>query len=313
MKPAIKHPGTLGTSGASRLKLFFLLITLIILAVIFFRMPRPCQEPLSYRIGTVDDRFGLSRQEFTGLVGKAASIWGKPFSRELFRAEPKGMIEVNLIYDYRQEAADKLKNLSYRIENTKSSYDDLKLRFENLKSEYEQKKEALVSDFNAYNIRVGSFNAEVESTRQQRGAPEHVQRRLMMEKEELNSIRENLQTRQEEQKKIVDTINSMMVVINEIATNYNFDLVNYRDVGNKLGDEFYEGNYLSKGGKQTITIYKYDSSDRLVRVIAHEFGHALGLNHNDNTEAIMYRLIQSDSTGLTPADVTALKTRCGGS
>ena len=313
MKPAIKHPGTLGTSGASRLKLFFLLITLIILAVIFFRMPRPCQEPLSYRIGTVDDRFGLSRQEFTGLVGKAASIWGKPLSRELFGAEPKGMIEVNLIYDYRQEAADKLKNLSYSIENTKSSYDDLKLRFENLKSEYEQKKEALMSDFNAYNARVGSFNAEVESTRQQRGAHEHVQRRLMMEKEELNSIRENLQTRQEEQKKIADTINSMMVVINEIATNYNFDLVNYRDVGNKLGDEFCEGNYLSKGGKQTITIYKYDSSDRLVRVIAHEFGHALGLNHNDNTEAIMYRLIQSDSTRLTPADVTALKTRCGGS
>jgi predicted Zn-dependent protease len=84
-------------------------------------------------------------------------------------------------------------------------------------------------------------------------------------------------------------------------------------VGNKLGDEFCEGNYLSKGGKQTITIYKYDSSNRLVRVIAHEFGHALGLNHNDNTEAIMYRLIQSDSTRLTPADVTALKTRCGGS
>jgi len=311
MKPAIKHPGRLGISGTSRLRILFLLITLIILVVIFFRTPRPCQEPLTYRIGTIDERFGLSRQEFAEAVGKAASIWGKPFSRDLFREDPKGIIEVNLIYDYRQEASDKLKNLNYKIENTKSSYDDLKFHFENLKSEYEQKNAALASDFNTYNARVSAYNAGIQSGRQRGGVSEHSYKRLMAEKDELNSIHQNLQERREEMKRMADTINSMVVVINEIATNYNFDVVNYRDEGTRLGTEFCEGNYTSKDGRQTITIYQFDNGGRLVRVLAHEFGHALGLIHNNNREAIMYRLNQSDSLELAPADIAALKTRCG--
>ena len=311
MKPAIKHPGGFGTSGISRVRIFFLLITLIILVIIFFRTPRPCQEPLTYRIGTIDERFGLSRQEFAEAVGKAASIWRKPLSRDLFREEPKGIIEVNLVYDYRQEASDKLKHLNYKIENTKSSYDNLKSRFENLKSEYEQKKTILDDDFNVYNARVGAFNAGIQSGRQRGGISEQSYKRLMMEKEELDALHENLQMRQEEMKNMADTINSLIVVINEIATNYNFEVVHYRDEGDRLGTEFCEGNYTSKDGKQTITIYQFDNGERLVRVLAHEFGHALGLIHNNSREAIMFRLNQSDSRELAPADIAALKTRCG--
>jgi predicted Zn-dependent protease len=300
-------------SGTSRLRIFFLLITLIILVIFYFRTPHPCKEPLTYRIGTIDERFGLSRQEFVEAVGKAASIWGKPFSRDLFREDPNGIIEVNLVYDYRQEASDKLKNLNYKIENTKNSYDDLKSRFENLKSEYEQKSTALAGDFNIYNIRANAFNAVIQSGRQRGGISEQSYKQLMTEKEELDAMHGNLKMQQEEMKNMADTINSLVVVINEIATNYNFDIVNYRDENNRLGTEFCEGNYTSKDGKQTITIYQFDNGGRLVRVLAHEFGHALGLIHNNSREAIMYRLNQSDSLELAPADIAALKARCGDS
>ena len=133
----------------------------------------------------------------------------------------------------------------------------------------------------------------------------------MTEKEELDAMYENLHMRQEEMKQMTDIINSLVVVINEIATNYNLEVVNSRDEGNRLGTEFCEGNYTSKDGKQTITIYQFDNGERLVRVLAHELGHALGLIHNNSPEAIMYRLNQSDSLELAPADIAALKTRCG--
>jgi len=286
---------------------------LTVLVIIFFRIPGPCQEPLTYRIGKVDERFGLSRQEFADSVRKAASVWAVPFSREFFREDPKGAIEINLIYDYRQEATDRLKGLNYRIDNTKNSHDELKRRFENLKSEYEQKNTELANDFSIYNSQVGALNAEIESRQRQGGITEDVYKRLMMEKGELNTIRANLMSRQEEMKKMMETINSMVVVINEIATNYNLELVDYQDAGKKLGSEFCEGNYESKGGKQTITIYQFDNGDRLARVLVHEFGHALGLKHNDNPSAVMHRLIQSDSLELAPDDITALKAWCGGS
>ena len=275
MKPAISHPGIPGSSGRSSLRVFLLLVTLIALVIVYYRMPRPCQEPLTYRIGTVDARFGLSRQEFVDSVGKAASIWEKPYARALFRDEPKGAIEINLIYDYRQEAADKLKKLHYAIGTTKGTYDDMKVRFENLKAEYERKKSALVSDSNAYNRRLGAYNAEIESGRQRGAVTEAVYRRMEAERGELNNTRESLQARQEEVRVIADILNNMTVVINDIAANYNLDVVKSQDTGKRLGSEFCGGDYVSKDGKKTITIYQFDDENRLIRVLAHEFCHAL--------------------------------------
>lgn len=310
MKPAISHPGSPGSSGRSSLRVYLLLIILIVVAIIYYRMPRPCQEPLTYRIGTVDPRFGLSRQEFSYSAGKAASIWGKPYARALFREQHDGKIEINLVYDYRQEAADKLKKLHYTIGTTKGTYDDMKVRFQNLKAEFERKNSALASDSSLYNRRLAAYHAEIEAGRQRSTVTEAVYRRLTAEKGELNSMRESLQKSQEELKVMADILNNMTIVINDIAANYNLEIVKSQDTGKRLGSEFCGGDYVSKDGKQTITIYQFDDENRLVRVLAHEFGHALGLKHNDNPRAIMYRLMQSDSLDLAQDDIAALKERC---
>ncbi len=310
MEPAIGNSGIAGTSGRSSLGVSFLLILLIAMAVIYYGFARPCREPLTYRIGTVDARFGLSRQDFAESAGRAASIWGKPHGRPLFREESDGKIEINLLYDYRQEAADKLKKLHYAIGTTKGTYDDMKVRFENLKTEFERKKAALANDFNVYQRRVSVYNAKIQAGHQQGAVTEAVYRRLTGEKDELQDMRDRLQVRQEELKMIADVLNNMTVVINDIAHNYNLEVIDSQDAGKRLGSEFCGGDYVSKDGKKTITVYQFDDNERLVRVLAHEFGHALGLKHNDNPDAIMYRMMQSSSLNLAPDDIAALKDRC---
>lgn len=286
-----------------------LLVVLSIVVAASVKASKSCQRPITYRMGKVDERFNLSREKFGTAVKMAADIWSKPFQKDFFREDANGAIEVNVVYDYRQEATDKLKKLNYRIDNSRNTYEELKTRLETLKNEYESKRVSIDNDINDYNTRANALNNNIESWNKKGGAPQSVYVQLMKEKDELTSFRENLSVRQEDAKSLTDTINSLVVVINEIASYNNLDLLDQQIIGNTLGREFCEGIYEYRNGKRTITIYQYDNERRLVRVLAHEFGHALGLNHSKNKESIMYPVIQSDSLELTEDDVTALKER----
>jgi predicted Zn-dependent protease len=63
-----------------------------------------------------------------------------------------------------------------------------------------------------------------------------------------------------------------------------------------------------------INIYQFHDESDLELVLAHELGHALGLNHVENPESVMYYLMEKqnlENIQLTTQDLQAIKNVCG--
>jgi predicted Zn-dependent protease len=84
----------------------------------------------------------------------------------------------------------------------------------------------------------------------------------------------------------------------------------YNNIGSGQETEFQEVVYKKDISGEEIIVYQYDNYTKLVRVLAHEFGHALGLGHFDSLSAIMYSVNQGNNLQLINGEISNLKSFC---
>jgi predicted nucleic acid-binding Zn-ribbon protein len=301
------------------------IISLVVLAFVIFyfhttlenywsylkRTYLPCKSPISYSLGEFDTRFGVSKADFLSAMKDAEAIWEKPIGKNLFDYSSGGNLKVNLIYDTRQETTSKLQSMGISLKSDRASYNEVKAKYDSVIATYNQQKIAFNNRVSAFEARKSAYEAEVVKINRRGGGDKATVDRLNAEREYLQSESSGIVSDQNRLNTYVDQINSLVSALNQLATTLNINVKNFNKVGDNLGGEFNEGLYkIDKNGEE-IDIYQFENRTKLVRVLAHELGHALGLDHNEDSKAIMYRLNNGINEKLTNTDLVALKALCG--
>jgi hypothetical protein len=267
-----------------------------------------CNVPISYQIGEVDPRFGISEDEVKNAVSGAESMWEDGTDRNLFTYSPEGRLVINFIYDERQELTNELDEYEELLDRKETMSDSVKVQYDTLVREYNALRTSYEASVDAYEAKLDDYNDEVAKWNARGGAPKDVYERLQSTKESLQDEEDRLQSRSRELNSLARKVNSVGSQGNSLVTDYN-SLVNEYNEKFDGGKEFTQGDYED----DVINIYEFGDEDELVVVLAHEMGHALGIEHVEGEASVMYHHMEAQvlEDGLSEYDRTAFTQSCG--
>lgn len=267
-----------------------------------------CKVPVSYRVGAVDERFALGQSEIRNVLSDAESIWEDATGRNLFSYDETADVTVNFVFDERQQATDAEEVARLSLDDQQEMSADIRAQYERMIAEYERVKASYQGRVRTYEERLAIHNEEVGTWNAQGGAPPDIFARLQREEKELSSESQNLNDIARQLNRLVASINALGERGNQAVAAYNEKVAWYnRLFGTER--EFTQGEYTGNA----INIYQFESIDELRRVLAHEFGHALSLEHVEGESSVMHYLMEGKyaDTMLSSADLAEYARVCG--
>lgn len=257
-------------------KIILLLIVLILLVVGYLNKTvlladannilyqSPCTTPKTFRIGSVDPRFNISKDDLIQDADVAASAWKNNQGMILLTYDPNSKMPINMVYDQRQYLDTQINNLNNQVTQQK---DSLKPQI----ADYQQKVAVFKKESTDLNTQIQYWNNKG-------GAPQDVYAGLVAKQHSLQQEAAQLQQMADQLNQSTDAYNQQIQQLNQKVDNYN-NVLTYKPE---------EGLYTKDGASEKIDIYFDNSQEELIHTLAHEMGHSLGLGHNNNSQSIMY-------------------------
>lgn len=279
----------------------------------FFVNTIPCEEPLTYSIGDIDTRFGINRKDVSEAMAVASELWSDALGKPTAIQSDESTVTVNFVYDDRQKLVDgefrfreRINSEQIRMNQMQAEYDQLRERFDRRSAEYVRFAEQTTEELNNLNEWVNGKNSgsgftesDVEQFERRKAAVEQMQNRVLNERRELDRLAAEINRETDRLNQKIDENNRLIDQYNEEYSGENrFTKATYQNT--------------PKGG--LITVNTFLNKSELTLILAHELGHALGLNHVANPKSVMYSLMGGQELfpviQFTQEDLHAIKRLC---
>lgn len=272
----------------------------------------PCAEPLTIKMGTVDDRFQIDQQTLVSVIREVAELWSSSFGKSVVVYSENAELEVDLVYAEEQQLTDSERQFRDRLQSESVSIDVMERQFNSREKEYEEDVRRYENDMEQLQISIDRLNQWVNIQNRNGGFNEDELRQYEYRKASvdeksaaLDQKKAELMIEAESMNRMLSDLNRRINSKNELVDEYNRTFTGER----KFTQGAYEWNETGK----SIRVFQFSSLDELRLVLAHEVGHALGLDHVENPSSVMYYLMgnqKENGLALTNEDIEALKVIC---
>lgn len=271
-----------------------------------------CSDPVTWRVGSIDSRFEIEQSDLKKIMTDVENLWSDAANQNLIQYSDSGEVTINLIYSENQEFTDSEQQLSEQLNEMRKKYYSMRMDYQQESAKFRKKLTQYNQTFTEYANNVNEYNLRLSRLTNSGIVSRDDDEKLKNLKKEMDFLERKLDPLEQELTAEEKKLNGLSQNLNDYADEVNEYVYQYRNRYSQ-SRTFYQGFYTNVGNQKKINIYQFENVDKLKLVLAHEFGHALGLSHTDNPVSIMnYNMqLQLDQRlKLADQDISAIQNMC---